>query len=114
MLGGNSLDFGTVESLTLGHGRVCLNVDTTLDASLTEVLVGEEGVGLDLVDSGLDAAVGKEVVELLNVEVGDTDGLDLAGVDGLLESLPGLETLLGTHGTGECMRYMSCTRPGAS
>lgn len=100
VLGGDSLDFGAVESLTLSHGRVSLDVDTALDASLTELLVSEEGVRLNLVDGGLDAAVGKKMVELLDVKVGDTDRLDLAGVDGVLKSLPGLETLLGTHGTG--------------
>ncbi|KAI3486254.1 hypothetical protein L1887_50147 [Cichorium endivia] len=61
---------------------------------------GRRRVRLNLVDGGLDAAVGEQVVELLDVKVGDADGLDLAGVDSLLEGLPGLETLLGAHGAG--------------
>lgn len=100
VLGGNGLDFRTVESLTLSHGRVSLDVDATGDASLAELLVCEEGVRLNLVDRRLDAAVGEKVVELLDIKVGDANGLDLAGIDGLLERPPSLKTLLGAHGTG--------------
>ena len=69
VLVGNGLDLLTLQSSTLGHGRVGLNVDTTGNGGLAQLLVGKEGVRLDLVDGRLDAALGQEVVELLNVEL---------------------------------------------
>lgn len=69
VLVGNGLDLLTLQSGTLGHGRVGLNMDTTGNGGLAQLLVGKEGVRLDLVDGRLDAAFGQEVVELLDVEL---------------------------------------------
>lgn len=93
----NRLDLVSLQSGTLSHRGVSLDVDTTGDGSLTELLVLEEGVGLDLVDNRADSCALQQVVELLDVEVGDTDGQDLACVDGGLEVLPGLDTSLWAH-----------------
>lgn len=86
----NSLDLVAVEGGTLSHGRISLDVNAAGDGSLTELLVLKEGVRFDLVDDGLDATVLQQVVELLHVEIRDTDVLDEALVDGSLEVLPGL------------------------
>lgn len=100
MLLGDGDDLGPLERGTLGHGRVCLNVDPAFDGRLPQILVLEEGVGLDLVHSGLDASVGEEVVQLLNIEVGDPNRLDLTRVYGVFHRLPCLEPVVAVSPRG--------------
>ena len=51
----------------------------------------EEGVTLDLVDGGRDAGRLGDGVNVLGVKVGDTDALDLLGVEELDHGLPGVD-----------------------
>lgn len=44
---------------------------------------------LDLVDCRDNGSLGKEFLKVLHTVVGDTDGLDLAGVQELLHAFPG-------------------------
>lgn len=78
-----------VGDLVLGaQGRVRLGQDAVLQAELDEVVVGEEGVDLDLVDGGLDLGEGEELLQAFDGPVGDTDSLDLARLVELLDDAP--------------------------
>lgn len=90
---GDGLDLRVVYDLGLAgevvaEGRVGGDVDVVLCAVGDEVVLGEEGVCLDLVDGGGDAGGLDDGVEVLDGKVGDTDRLDLAlfleGEEGLV------------------------------
>lgn len=65
------------------------DVNAVLVAEVDNLLLGERGVVLDLVDGGNNGGLGQELLEVLDTVVGDTDGLDLAGASELLHALPG-------------------------
>lgn len=82
--------------LVLGaEGRVGGGHDLVVEAVLDQLVVGQEGVDLDLVDGGLDVAPGEEVLEVGDGPVGDTDGLGLALLVQLLHGAPGRLLVLG-------------------
>lgn len=64
------------------------DVDASLVAEVDNLLLGEQGVVLDLVGSGDNSGLGHEFLKELDTVVGNTDGLDLAGANELLHSLP--------------------------
>jgi hypothetical protein len=64
------------------------DVDAGLVAEIDNLLLGEQGVVLDLVGSGDNSGLGQEFLEELDAVVGHTDGLDLAGANELLHTLP--------------------------
>jgi hypothetical protein len=63
-------------------------VDASLVAEVDNLLLGEQGVVLDLVGSGDNGGLGQKFLEELDTVVGNTDGLDLAGANKLLHALP--------------------------
>ena len=63
-------------------------VSGDVDAGLVAEMLGEQGVVLDLVGSGDNSGLGQEFLEELDAVVGHTDGLDLAGANELLHTLP--------------------------
>lgn len=71
------------------QGAVSGNVDTLLVAEIDNLLLGQRGVVLDLIDGRGDGGLGQELLQVLDAVVGDTDGADLAGADELLHALPG-------------------------
>lgn len=64
------------------------DVNASLVAEVDNLLLGEQGVVLDLVGSGDNSGLGQEFFEELDTVVGNTDGLDLAGSNELLHTLP--------------------------
>lgn len=82
-----TLDQGAVSR---SEGRVGSQVNTLGLAELEQLPLGVLGVELDLVSGGDDLGSGKELLEVLDREVGDTDGLGLAGGDQGLHALVGL------------------------
>lgn len=63
-------------------------MNTSLVAEVNNLLLGEQGVVLDLVGSGDNGGLGQKFLEELDTVVGNTDGLDLAGANELLHTLP--------------------------
>lgn len=63
-------------------------MNASLVAEVDNLLLGEQGVVLDLVGSGDNGGVGHKFFEELETVVGNTDGLDLAGADKFLHALP--------------------------
>jgi hypothetical protein len=65
-------------------------VDALLLAEVNNLLLRAQWVVLDLVDGGNNGGFGKQLLEVLDRVVGDTNGLDLVGMrlDQLLEVLP--------------------------
>ena len=59
---------------------VRLHQDTLLFAKVDNLLLRQVGVVLDLVGSGDDGCLSKQLLEVLDGVVGDADGLDLLGV----------------------------------
>lgn len=75
--------------LVLGtKGRVGSREDVVLKAELDELLVGQEGVNLDLVNGGLDLSKGHQLLEAVDGPVGDTNGTGLAASINLLHGAP--------------------------
>ncbi len=64
--------------------------DTQLRVDLAQVLLGEVGVQLNLVDGGHNAGFGDDFAQLLFGEVRDADGLGLALLLQFNQGLPGL------------------------
>ena len=67
-------------------------MDALLLAEVDDLLLGQERVVLDLVGSGDDGCLSKQLLEVLDGVVGDADGFDFVGVclDELLKALPGV------------------------
>jgi hypothetical protein len=65
------------------------DMDAGLVTEVDNLLLGQRGVVLNLVDSGNNSSLGQELLKVLDTVVGDTDGPDLAGADELLHALPG-------------------------
>lgn len=65
------------------------DVDALGLAEVNNLLLGQGGVVLDLVDGRDDSGLGKEFLQVLDAVVGDADGADLPGTDELLHALPG-------------------------
>lgn len=85
---------GVLELVATCERRVGLDGDAVLAADVDEVLALEEGVDLNLVDSGDNRGLGHELLEVVDTEVGDTNGADLAEALGSLKSSPGGNALL--------------------
>lgn len=82
--------------LVLGsEGRVGNEENVLGLAVVEELLVGEEGVDLDLVGSGFDGGEGQKLLETGDSPVGDSDGTCLSAA---LESLHGAPGGLGVLG----------------
>lgn len=95
------------------QGAVGNNVDALLLAVVDNLLLGQAGVVLNLVDGGDDGGVGQKLLEVLDAVlqrcvslrrdllaraaayVADADGLGLAGGDKLLHLLPGVDVVVG-------------------
>ena len=95
------------------QGAVGNNVDALLLAVVDNLLLGQAGVVLNLVDGGNDGGVGQKLLEVLDAVlqrcvslrrdllargtayVADTNGLGLAGGDKLLHLLPGVDVVVG-------------------
>lgn len=75
--------------LVLGaQGRVGLGEDVVLEAELDQLVVGQEGVDLNLVDMRLDLGELEQLLETRDGPVGNTDGLGLAVPVDLLHGAP--------------------------
>ena len=74
-------------------GLVSLSVYTYMSELPTHDLRGVVGVELDLVDGrcGLEARIGKQLLEVLDGEVGNTNVLDATGLGKLLKLSPGVK-----------------------
>lgn len=91
---GGLLDDGVVDEKGLADavvakGTVGSNDNVLGLAELHEVRVGDAGVTLDLVDGGGDTSGVDDGVEVVNGEVGDTDGVNLV-LGQLSHGLPGV------------------------
>lgn len=94
-LGSDLLDLLVIQDtghavLVVAERRVSLDKDVLLLQVSSELGLLEVRVGLDLVDSGDDLAVGEEALKALLGEVRNTDGADLALLDKSLHRLPGI------------------------
>lgn len=89
---GNLGDLLTLDQGGVGRseGGVSSEVDALGLAELEQLPLGVLGVELDLVGGGDNLGGGEELLEVLDREVGDTDGLGLAGGDQGLHGLVGL------------------------
>ncbi len=95
--GGNHLVLQNVGEGRLGRGRgpprrsqgpVTHHLDVELVHGLPELLLLEEGIALNLVDSNWDLGCLGNPLKLVAVEVGDTNGPALAREDKLLHFSP--------------------------
>lgn len=87
LVGANGLTGGG--DLVLGtERRVSGGEDVVLLAELDQLLVGQEGMDLDLVDGGLDLCEGQELLQTVDGPVGDTNGTGLAASINLLHGAP--------------------------
>lgn len=71
------------------QGTVGGDVNALGLAEVDNLLLGQGGVVLDLVDGRDNGGLGKEFLQVLDAVVGDADGADLAGAEELLHALPG-------------------------
>ena len=87
---GHPLDGGVLFGLSVGHGGVGLQQDPAAPAE------GEQGKGRvgdvteHLVDHGLDRCRGPQILQVCRLKVGDPDGPDLSGGEGVLQGPPHL------------------------
>lgn len=70
------------------QGRVGLGQDIILEAEVNQLVVGQEGVDLDLVDVWLDLGELEQLLEALDGPVGDTNGARLLFLVELLHRAP--------------------------
>src|SRR5699024_6672168 len=71
--------------ITVAQGIPGYHAGAVLLQAVHRLGVGVVGVALELDDVGLDLGMGQQVFELFIMEVGDADGLDLAGLVGVLQ-----------------------------
>lgn len=91
---GNGLDLGVVDEqrdvpAIIAEGRVGCDDDVLLGGVFNQGKVGKARVTLDLINGGDNASGGNDAFQVLNAEVGDTDGAGL-GLGKLGDGLPGL------------------------
>lgn len=87
------VDRAWLSSLVITQGRVCLDNNALALAELEELGLLQVWVGFDLVGSGHDGDLTQEVLQAPDIEIGNTNGLDLSSLKKFLHRFVGLDDI---------------------
>ena len=94
---GDRGDGGIVQHLAPGQGRPGLGGDALGSVELAQRVLGQVRVELDLVDRRHDGRPVEQALEVIDLEVGDADGVHVAALEQSLHGSPGVEVVNAVH-----------------